>query len=149
MVLFNHLAQRKRELAEEVLGTTRLDRLPSYLLERRKDLPHVSAVYVVFNRERTVLYVGATVELHRRWSGAHHCLPKLEPYEGVRIAWREMPREFLIEAEDALIYALNPLLNRLTNRERIASAQRDLQLDPESEWVLDCFQPQEGSNHVA
>lgn len=141
--MLNRLEIMKQALVADILGSSALDTLPFTLVQDRRQLPAAGAVYVVIDQEGRALYVGATTNLRRRWTGQHHCLPKVEAYTDARIVWKELSAECLEEAERALIYALDPLLNRTTAKDRQDAAGRTLALDPESEWVLDCFRPQE------
>lgn len=81
--------------------------MPFVLFKDRSQFPDVPGVYVVVDAD-TVLYVGQTVNLHRRWSQHHRGLQMRNHH---RIYWREAPRTDLNTIEDELIERLSPTLN--------------------------------------
>lgn len=85
-------------------------RLPSVNYEQRQSLPQVAAVYIA-TEKGSVLYVGQTVDLRRRWRyhhlNYHPCVIK-----AVRIFYLEEPHWFNREQLEALlIIALRPKFN--------------------------------------
>jgi hypothetical protein len=66
-----------------------LNRLPSIVLEERKRLPNVSAVYFVLTARACVLYIGETGSLCMRWRN-HNLLPTLRDMPpDICVAWLE------------------------------------------------------------
>lgn len=84
--------------------------LQSVSVEKRADLPHLSALYFAVS-ESGVCYVGATLELDRRWNH-HPQLTRLRQEQHGLIAWLPLPSRHLKAAEDAAIRRFKPLWNR-------------------------------------
>lgn len=87
-------------------------KLPAIPLSGRKNLPEVSAIYLVWSAEGKLLYIGRTVNLKNRWLN-HHRLQDLAliGIDNVFIAWFETDKERLPEIEQTLIDNLEPTLN--------------------------------------
>lgn len=86
--------------------------LPSMTLENRGRLPNCAAVYFVIDNSNTVLYIGQTISLVRRWM-AHHRAKELLGFESARIAWLEVSDTSLLAGiERACIDHFAPYLNQ-------------------------------------
>lgn len=81
--------------------------LPSVSFVERKYLPCSSGIYLVI-RKNEVLYIGKSANIRDRWK-SHHQSSLVEEFD--RIAWWELPKESLNEAELRLIERFNPCLN--------------------------------------
>ncbi len=86
--------------------------LPSLALADRKRLPNCVAVYFVLDGE-SVVYVGRSVSLVRRWHN-HHLLTRLQSRGAeIRLAWLECSEPALLPGiEAALIEWFDPKFNR-------------------------------------
>jgi len=73
-----------------------LSELPSVPFSSRASLPTERAVYFVLGANNTVLYVGATKNLRKRWK-QHHLTRELRKTPQVRIAW------LVVSGEDAAL----------------------------------------------
>lgn len=94
-----------------------LDALPFTPTRKEPTLPHFPVVYIIFDEEGRVFYVGATKSLYSRWS-AHRTNPKLRSVlkrKNVKVAWIRATIEQLSDFEYALIQFLNPKLNLIRN----------------------------------
>lgn len=87
--------------------------LPSVTLEERSSLPEIAGIYFVLSGTTTILYIGKSVHLQRRWQ-AHHRFYQLRSFDGVRIAWlalAQLTEEELTSREEAYIDHFQPFLN--------------------------------------
>lgn len=87
--------------------------LPKLLVAEHKQLPHVQAIYIVFDEHDNVLYVGMTRALKRRWQN-HHRMVQFIHYPNASIRWFNVgsaSSERLKEIEDIFIEKLCPPLN--------------------------------------
>jgi len=87
--------------------------LPSLPLAQRSELPSVPGIYFVLGEDNEILYIGQSISLWRRWSGAkHEKLSGLQSLGNVRLAWIELESVAdLEEAEKVLIGHFSPRLN--------------------------------------
>lgn len=83
--------------------------LPSLPLSERGSLPSVPAVYFTYCG-RTILYIGRTSCLSRRWVG-HHRSQQLQQMGAVAIAWLVTPPASLRKVERRMIQVFSPRLN--------------------------------------
>lgn len=74
--------------------------LPSVAFDDRKALPKCAAIYFVLNPDGTVLYIGQSIHLAKRWA-AHHRMTVLREKQAIRIAWLVMPDETLLNTAEA------------------------------------------------
>jgi excinuclease UvrABC nuclease subunit len=80
-----------------------LKQLPSILLEDRKSLPNLIAVYFVLDDNDNVLYIGQAKNVRNRWLG-HHKTNQLTKLQNVKIAYLAVDKEELLyEIEKACI----------------------------------------------
>ncbi|KYC42092.1 hypothetical protein WA1_19015 [Scytonema hofmannii PCC 7110] len=87
-----------------------VERLDSVALEDRTLLPNEPCVYLVLDKNQSVLYVGKSENLKHRWSN-HHKLEALMQLEGVKISYLKVEMSLLRKIELALIRAFNPPMN--------------------------------------
>jgi len=93
-----------------MINTSDLDlsTLPSVLLKDRSQLPEASAVYIAIDSQSTVLYIGATTNLKKRWT--HH---KMIGQGVSSILYLEVDPSDLIVTEKRLILRFNPPFNKM------------------------------------
>lgn len=93
------------------LESIKLSELTSVSLEGRRGLPECAGVYIVFDADSVVLYVGRSVNIRARWT-SHHRRKDLQAIDGIRIAWIEVTDVLLLPTFEAgLIARFNPKLN--------------------------------------
>jgi excinuclease UvrABC nuclease subunit len=92
-------------------NTTFLNQLPSIPFSERKKLPSCCAVYFAIGPDNKVLYVGAAVNLRRRWWN-HHRDAQLESMGCIKLSWLECPKESLLNKENEMIMKFRLLLNQ-------------------------------------
>jgi hypothetical protein len=85
--------------------------LPTVMFGERSRLPRMSAVYFALGVSDTVLYIGKTQDLWKRWR-FHHRLQQLMDMGCLRIAWYGAKRDILLTLEIPLIDAYKPPLNK-------------------------------------
>jgi Arc-like DNA binding dprotein len=86
--------------------------LPSVAFRDRGKLSNQSALYFVVDANtQSVIYVGQTISLMRRWMD-HHLLKTLKSYANVRICWLALDALLLSTSEDLAITHWRPPLNR-------------------------------------
>ena len=108
-----------------MINTSDLDlsTLPSVLLKDRSQLPEASAVYIAIDSQCTVLYVGATTNLKRRWT--HHKMIK----QGVSsILYLEVDLSDLIVTEKRLILRFKPPFNKMLQHSFFGEKDRSLKV---------------------
>ena len=88
------------------------DDLPSVAIECRSSLPNESCVYFAIDEGGVVQYVGASVDVKKRWA-SHHKLKELREMPGVRISYIVMDASLLDSVESAMIQLLRPPLNNV------------------------------------
>ncbi len=82
--------------------------------EDRRNLPNVSAVYVV-RSESQVLYVGSSWTLRQRFI-SHHRRDAFLAHNATFIEWEECPDDQMADIERKLVRKLSPLLNIAASR---------------------------------
>lgn len=87
-----------------------LDDLPSYKFSEVQYLPHVSAIYFALAKDNTVLYIGKSKNICKRWRN-HHRLYDLEKANCSRVAYLCYDDRFIADMERTAILQFNPLLN--------------------------------------
>ena len=100
------------------IPTLDLSALPSLPLSDYRSLPPLSAIYVCFHEDGSILYIGSSWHIRRRWCN-HHLHRRLRTYVGVRIGWFVCDIASLDELELALISQYLPPLNRHKKRARL------------------------------
>lgn len=85
-------------------------RKPYLLFRDRQFLPDVPALYVVLDEHNTLLYIGITANLQKRWK-EHHRAPQMKDH--YRIYWRmtESAKERK-DLERMFVRAFSPLWNQ-------------------------------------
>ena len=86
--------------------------LPSIALTKRETLPTCSGIYFALSEKGTVLYIGQTHNLRRRWKQHHH-MSRLTSLGCQSIAWHSCSSEDMGQLEWRLIQQLQPVLNSL------------------------------------
>ena len=84
--------------------------LPSVPLMKRTRLPRKSGVYLVMTDQGTVIYVGSSKDIYRRWR-CHNRLEDLKQMECTTIRYYLCDVKELIALERTLILQFNPPLN--------------------------------------
>lgn len=85
--------------------------LPSVLLSDRFNLPCVSGIYFVLDKDNNLLYLGRSRNINARWQH-HHRYSQISNFVGVKIHWFEIKDiDILPVIESQLIASLNPILN--------------------------------------
>lgn len=94
--------------------------LPSLALNDKKNLPSVSAIYLVLEGE-TIIYIGLAKNLYSRWRNYHQKMKHLRTRKtSLKIAWLECSDSDLMPAiEKALIAYFHPELNGKKTAEEI------------------------------
>lgn len=82
--------------------------LPSVSLQEKNYLPCCSGIYFVISSANKILYIGQSENIRERWK-AHRCAKQIAPTD--RIAWWQVPKESLRNAEVLLIEQFKPKLN--------------------------------------
>ncbi|EAZ90481.1 GIY-YIG nuclease family protein [Crocosphaera chwakensis] len=79
-------------------------------------LPKVSGVYKVIDGQGTIIYVGQSKNIYRRWNNGHHILPKIirECGDNTLIDWVEVPEWLLNRVENMTVSFYQPKFNRKT-----------------------------------
>ncbi|MEO0769256.1 MAG: GIY-YIG nuclease family protein [Cyanobacteria bacterium J06649_4] len=80
------------------------------LIDRRTELPKSSGVYAVINANR-VMYIGKSINLHRRWSSGHHRYQQTAKLKHPRIAWLRASEGQIDNIERYFIKQYNPAWN--------------------------------------
>lgn len=108
--------------------------LPWIPIEGYRGLPVSPGVYFVVSHEDTVLYVGRSQSIRKRWL-THERLQEFLSKPGIRIAWLSVVDiDALPKLEEAYIEHLKPL----HNGKRIATAQYDFSMRPAT-YLLSTF----------
>lgn len=87
-----------------------VDRLPFLPIQRKADLPKISAVYFLVSASQ-VIYVGKTNNLRHRFVFHHKTKQASQKYADVKIAWLQCDPKDLSHTEKHFIIQLNPPLN--------------------------------------
>lgn len=85
--------------------------LPSVLLSSRFNLPCVSGIYFVLDKDNNLLYLGRSRNINARWQN-HHRYSQISGFVDVKIHWLEIKDiDILPVIESQFIASLNPILN--------------------------------------
>lgn len=110
-----------------------------HLPDAVKSLPHIPAIYLVYEGSR-FFYVGLTTNLNRRWQH-HHKMPAVIRRGGAELAGYQC-KEDLQTAERKWIAELSPLWNKTTGGEvgsRFCTKERQVHPDPQKDrWYKKC-----------
>lgn len=81
-----------------------------------KALPSVSGIYLVYDADGEVIYIGQAKNIHQRWKSGHHKLGEIITECGTNayISWVEVPEWLLNRAENAAVRFYKPRLNLRT-----------------------------------
>ncbi len=82
-------------------------------LEDKDSLPNEPCVYLVLDKQGSVLYVGKSENLRQRWRSDHK-FEALSRLEDVKISYLKVELDLLTRVENALIKAFSPPLNFVT-----------------------------------
>ena len=77
-------------------------------------LPEISGIYKVTDSSRTVIYIGQSKNIYRRWKNGHEKYADIIQLCGTDafITWVELPEWLLNRAENVAISFYKPVLNR-------------------------------------
>lgn len=109
--------------------------LPSVPFENFRDLPAESGIYFVLGENNTILYIGQSANLKKRFAGQHHRLAALRDHSAQRIHYLACDGSITLELETDAISHFSPSLNiniRRRNEEHrhySLSMPRDLHLE--------------------
>jgi len=88
-----------------------VESLPSVPLEEKRMLPKSPGIYLAVAENKTVLYIGQSINVCIRWQ-QHHRFHELSKFGNVRIAWVNVSDpSLLLGIEKALIRHFKPPLN--------------------------------------
>jgi excinuclease UvrABC nuclease subunit len=81
-----------------------------------KALPSVSGIYLVYDADGEVIYIGQAKNICQRWNSGHHKLGEIIAECGMNayISWVEVPEWLLNRAENAAVRFYKPRLNLRT-----------------------------------
>lgn len=79
------------------------------LVWNKNKLPSVSGVYIVFDEDENIYYVGKSANINKRWVN-HHKI-KYAARLGAYIGWIECGESEMSAFEESLILTLNPCFN--------------------------------------
>ena len=106
--------------------------------EERRNLPNVSAVYVVRN-EKQVLYVGSSWTLRQRFA-SHHRRDAFHAHNATAIEWQECEDADMPELERRLVRELSPLLNVAASRPKAKKVAKAVTAAPQlTSWRDKCI----------
>jgi excinuclease UvrABC nuclease subunit len=116
--------------------------LPAVQFEARDNLPRISAIYFALANNDKALYIGAAIDLWRRWRSHHH-IRALRAAGCAKIAWQSCSRDEIVALEGVMIERFDPPFNgawrpmvlRLpkTEKEKVFS----LRIAPETDQLVD------------
>ena len=93
--------------------------LPSTTFHNRAALPKKPGIYFILNAYNSILYIGRSYCLKKRWNENHHLLPLLLTLDNIRIAYIDFEcdhpmsaRNTLLGLEYLFICQFKPLYNR-------------------------------------
>jgi hypothetical protein len=113
--------------------------LPWFPIEQYHALPHCPALYFVLNADNSIVYIGRTVSLKRRWAH-HHRLQDYATLPGMKLAWLFVSDTVLLPAlEAACIAHFRPRDNRRPGRPKsdVAFQSYTVMLPPWlHEWAM-------------
>jgi excinuclease UvrABC nuclease subunit len=79
-------------------------------------LPKICGIYKVIDSQGTVIYVGQSKNIYKRWNDGHQVLPKIlknyQEISGIYIECIEIPEFLLNRAENLAIKFHQPWLNQ-------------------------------------
>lgn len=90
--------------------------LPKVNVMDTRQLPAIPGVYFVLNQQGAPLYIGASVNIKKRWFFDRHQHIDLAKKENASIAWIGFDIEILAEREKYYIQELNPPLNKKSGK---------------------------------
>jgi excinuclease UvrABC nuclease subunit len=89
-----------------------VEKLPSIAMSAKHEFPEVACVYLVFDIEHTIHYVGGTTNLRNRWIN-HQKYEVCCQLQIPRIAYMKVSPQMVWELEAFLIRYLRPQFNIL------------------------------------